>query len=35
MEECIPDVELKAKIDAWVAEGKAQQAEQVMDVDKL
>ncbi len=34
-EECIPDTELKAKIDAWVAEGKSKQAADVMDVDQL
>ncbi|WVF71299.1 hypothetical protein IAT40_006102 [Kwoniella sp. CBS 6097] len=34
-EDCIPDTELKAKIDAWVAEGQTQQAAGVMDVDKL
>ncbi|CAD6576435.1 MAG: hypothetical protein TREMPRED_001677 [Tremellales sp. Tagirdzhanova-0007] len=34
-EECIPDIELKARIDAWVAEGKTKQAEDVMDMDQL
>nr|ODN80157.1 ubiquitin-conjugation factor E4 B [Cryptococcus depauperatus CBS 7841] len=34
-EECIPDTELKSKIDAWLAEGKMKQADSVMDVDKL
>ncbi|WVQ99567.1 hypothetical protein IAU59_006703 [Kwoniella sp. CBS 9459] len=34
-EDCIADTELKAKIDAWVAEGKTQQAANVMDVDRL
>ncbi|OCF33004.1 ubiquitin-conjugation factor E4 B [Kwoniella heveanensis BCC8398] len=34
-EDCIPDTELKAKIDAWVAEGRTQQAAEVMDVDHL
>jgi ubiquitin conjugation factor E4 B len=35
LEDCIPDTKLKAKIDAWVAEGKAGRAEDVMDVDEL
>jgi hypothetical protein len=41
IEDCVPDVELKAKIDAWIEEGKragvkAQPAEDVdMDVDHL
>ncbi|WWC62119.1 uncharacterized protein I303_104710 [Kwoniella dejecticola CBS 10117] len=34
-EECIPDTELKAKIDAWLAEGNTQKAADVMDVDQL
>ncbi|WWC89190.1 uncharacterized protein L201_004108 [Kwoniella dendrophila CBS 6074] len=34
-EECIPDTELKAKIDAWLAEGNTQKAPEVMDVDHL
>ncbi|ODN80543.1 hypothetical protein, variant 2 [Cryptococcus amylolentus CBS 6039] len=34
-EECLPDVELKARIDAWVAEGSTKQADSVMDVDQL
>ncbi|WVQ80243.1 hypothetical protein IAT38_002348 [Cryptococcus sp. DSM 104549] len=34
-EECIPDVELKARITAWVAEGQAKQADTVMEVDQL
>ncbi|WWD17166.1 hypothetical protein CI109_101604 [Kwoniella shandongensis] len=35
LEECIPDTELKAKIDAWLAEGNTQKAVEVMDVDQL
>lgn len=34
-EDCIPDTELKAKIDAWLAEGNTKQADSVMDVDQL
>ncbi|ODO06452.1 ubiquitin-conjugation factor E4 B [Cryptococcus wingfieldii CBS 7118] len=34
-EECLPDIELKARIDAWVAEGSTKQADSVMDVDQL
>ncbi|WRT66506.1 uncharacterized protein IL334_003465 [Kwoniella shivajii] len=34
-EDCIPDAELKAKIDAWLAEGNTQKAPDVMDVDQL
>ncbi|WVQ67519.1 uncharacterized protein L199_005719 [Kwoniella botswanensis] len=34
-EDCIPDTELKAKIDAWLAEGNTQKAADVMDVDQL
>ncbi|KAK4689997.1 ubiquitin conjugation factor E4 B, partial [Tremellales sp. Uapishka_1] len=34
-EDCVPDVELKAKIDAWVAEGYSKPAPEVMDVDQL
>ncbi|KAK1924344.1 ubiquitin elongating factor core-domain-containing protein [Papiliotrema laurentii] len=35
LEDCIPADDLKARIDAWVAEGKTQQAASVMDVDSL
>jgi len=34
-EECLPAPELKARIDAWIAEGRSKQAEKVMDVDAL
>lgn len=34
-EDVIPDTELKAKIDAWAAEGKVEQPKEVMDVDDL
>ncbi|OCF74479.1 ubiquitin-conjugation factor E4 B [Kwoniella mangroviensis CBS 8886] len=34
-EDCKPDTELKAKIDAWLAEGNTQKAADVMDVDQL
>nr|XP_019046475.1 ubiquitin-conjugation factor E4 B [Kwoniella bestiolae CBS 10118]OCF25405.1 ubiquitin-conjugation factor E4 B [Kwoniella bestiolae CBS 10118] len=34
-EDCIPDTELKAKIDAWLSEGNTQKAAEVMDVDQL
>ncbi|WVR06923.1 hypothetical protein IAU60_003959 [Kwoniella sp. DSM 27419] len=34
-EECIPDMELKAKIDAWLAEGQVDKAAIVMEVDQL
>jgi len=35
LEDCIPDTELKARIDAWVAEGQSEQAARVMEVDQL
>jgi ubiquitin conjugation factor E4 B len=34
-EELIPDTELKAKIDAWLAGADASPADEVMDVDQL
>lgn len=34
-EDIIPDSDLKARIDAWLAEGKNGPADEVMDVDKL
>ena len=34
-EELIADTDLKAKIDAWVAEGKAGPADNVMEVEQL
>jgi hypothetical protein len=34
-EELIADTELKAKIDAWVASGKAGPADDVLDVEQL
>jgi ubiquitin conjugation factor E4 B len=33
-EECVPDVELKARIDAWLAEGNVTRSD-VMEVDQL
>lgn len=41
LEDCIPDVELKQKIDAWIAEGHSQgmkgslAEDSMMDVDEL
>ncbi|KAK8864525.1 hypothetical protein IAR55_001775 [Kwoniella newhampshirensis] len=35
LEECIPDTELKAKIDVWLAESNSTKAVEVMDVDQL
>lgn len=35
IEDCVPDVDLKARIDAWVADGKSARPAQVMEVDKL
>jgi hypothetical protein len=34
-EDLIPDTELKARIDAWAAEGYAAPADTVMDVEQL
>lgn len=34
-EDIIPDIELKQKIDAWVAGGATEPADDVMDVDQL